>query len=254
MRKVFQHIAILPFILFGVKLSAQPADTLDVLFVGNSYTYFWNMPLIVETLSENADVYIKARKSTEGGVTWKDHWEGAKGLKTQERIDAEEWDIVILQNHSLSTIRDLDQFMEYGDKLIAKVQRADAEAVLYATWARDFNPLMQSDIMAGYEQLAQKHGLRNARAGEVWEDIRQLRPELELYDPDGSHPSPIGSYVNAVLFYCLLTGESAQGLPKRVIARDKYGEELYLAILSEEDAEFIHDVVDRHFANEGGND
>lgn len=254
MRETTKNITFLLFILCGVRLSAQPADTLDVLFVGNSYTYFWNMPLMLETLSENADVYIKARKSTEGGVTWKDHWEGAKGLTTQQRIAGEDWDIVILQNHSLSTIRNLNQFMAYGDQLIGKVQDADAEPVLYTTWARDFNPLMQNEISAGYEQLAQKHGLRNALAGEVWEDIRQLRPELELFDPDGSHPSPVGSYVNAVIFYCLLTGESAQGLPKRIIAKDKYGEELYLAILSEEDAAFIHDVVDRHFANPEGDE
>ena len=47
---------------------------------------------------------------------------------------------------------------------------------------------------------------------DTWEkiiaDFRALHPEIELYDPDGYHPSPAGTYLAACLFLSVLTGHS----------------------------------------------
>jgi hypothetical protein len=49
-----------------------------------------------------------------------------------------------------------------------------------------------------------------APVGAVWNYIRQNHPEIELYNPDESHPSLIGSYVAACCFYTIIFRKNPQ--------------------------------------------
>lgn len=239
------RIFLISLLLLITNLAAgQVSDTLRVLFVGNSYTYFWNLPQTVEAMAVSADFPLIARKSTAGGTNWRQHWEGEKGLKSRQLIEQGNWDVVVLQNHSRSTLDSLDQFMEYGEKFINLVKSTGARPVLYETWAREHNPLTQKDINEGYHALAQKHNIEVVHIGELWHYALQQRPGLRLYDPDQSHPSTIGTYLTASAFFTYFTGKRADGLPKRVSTTDRDGELLYLSIMSEEDAEYLQMVVD----------
>ena len=57
-----------------------------VLFVGNSYTYFWNLPQNVSLMATDQGINIETAQSTVGGTTWAQHWRGEKGLETRSRI------------------------------------------------------------------------------------------------------------------------------------------------------------------------
>jgi hypothetical protein len=219
-------------------------DTLRVLFMGNSYTYFWNLPQTVEAMAAEAGFPLIARQSTAGGANWQEHWRGEKNLESRKRIEEGNWDIVILQNHSLSTIRSAEAFTEYGNKFINLVRENGAAPMLYLTWAREFNPLMQDQVTKGYEELGKRAGVPVVAVGAVWEQVRNLRPDLKLYDPDGSHPSSIGTYLIACVFYRALTGNAASELPERITTTDRNGEKLYLHILSEGDAQFLQQAAD----------
>lgn len=237
------------FFLVGMvsgPLLAQETDSdpMRVLFVGNSYTYFWNLPQTVEAMAHSQEVALVARKSTAGGTNWKQHWEGDKGLETRKIIKEGEWDVVILQNHSRSTLDDLEQFMEYGNKLIELVNETGAKPVLYETWSRAYNPLMINQIKEGYHALADRHQLEVVHIGEIWDMALELRPDLRLYDPDQSHPSTIGAYLTACAFYSHLTGNSVDPLDERISKTDGDGELLYLSIMSEDDANFLQELVD----------
>ena len=52
---------------------------------------------------------------------------------------------------------------------------------------------------------AQEHALL-APVGEIWEQIRQTHPEIELFWHDGEHASPYGSYLEAATLCGVLTG------------------------------------------------
>lgn len=230
--------------LLSIHLSAQESDTLKVLFVGNSYTYFWNLPQTVSALAASQGVPIKTRKSNLGGATLKEHWEGERNLKTRTVIEEGQWDVVILQNHSKSTLETYEEFMDYGKKFIAMVKDRQAAPLLYMTWAREFNPLMQEKISEGYRTLARETDADLAAVGEVWKKARELRPDLNLFDPDGSHPSTIGTYLTACVFFKVLTGKTTLGLPSRLSDKDKDGEEIFLTIINDQDAQFIQQLVD----------
>ncbi len=232
-------------LLFSSVVSAQGEAPLKVLFTGNSYTYFWNLPQTVQAMAEAKKMNMVTRQSTAGGVNWGQHWRGEKQLDTKELITNGDWDIVVMQNHSLSTIERPDSFMIFGEQLAGLVRASGAEPVLYVTWARAFNPLMQEKITRKYQELAEAIDAPLIPVGPAWESAGRLRPDLELFDPDGSHPSHLGTYLTACVFFRALTGQVAEGLPNRLTSKDKDGEKLYLTIVSPEDAVFLQQVADQ---------
>ncbi len=232
-------------ILLVSPLMLRGQETTRILFVGNSYTYFWNLPETVEAMAGFGDDGLDVEKSTAGGASLKDHWDGEKNLKSRERITNGQWDYVVLQNHSLSSIEHPDEFVEYGKKFIELVKQSGATPVLYATWARKHNPLMREHITEAYRNLGRETGTPVVFAGEAWEEVRILRPELDLYFPDGTHPSPAGSYLNACLFYSFFTGKPAIGLPPRVTMTRANGEEIFLNMMGNEDALFLQQLSDQ---------
>lgn len=215
-----------------------------VLFVGNSYTYFWNLPQTVEAMLKSQDMAFKTAQSTAGGTSWLDHWAGNKALKSRAIIGDNQWDIVVLQNHSKSTIDNLNEFHEYGQKFIDLVASNRAKPVLYITWAREFNPLMQNTITQEYLKLAEEHKLDAIPVGPIWELVRQLRPDLKLYDDDKSHPSPLGTYLTALAFTKYLSQSEGMAIPNRLTSQDYSNEKLYLHIVPANDAEFLNQVVE----------
>ena len=52
--------------------------------------------------------------------------------------------------------------------------------------------------------------------GAAWARLQKERPAFDLYDEDGSHPTPIGTYLNALVFHRVLHGKPAKNPPKRI--------------------------------------
>ncbi len=222
---------------------AQTAPPQRVLFVGNSYTYFWNLPQNVAAMAESTGDEISTRQSTAGGVNWGQHVRGEKDLKTLQIIKEGDFDIVILQNHSMSAIDRPDSLMHFGKLLNEQVKLQNAKTYLYLTWAREWDPYMQKEITEKYKELSKAIDARIVPVGLAWQRALELRPGLPLFDEDKSHPSPLGTYLSACVFYGVLTGKSPVGLPERLISKDGDGEKLYLNIQSKENALFCQKVA-----------
>src|SRR5437870_3915236 len=104
---VFLIVAVLfqPFSTFWTSIrthsaAAAAADThppISVLFIGNSYTFFNNLPRLVSALSMNEDRPLRTESVTQGGYTLEHHWQDGKALAA---IQQGGWDYVVLQEHS----------------------------------------------------------------------------------------------------------------------------------------------------------
>ena len=229
--------------IFGQLSAQETVVPRKVLFVGNSYTYFWNLSSLVELMARDRGLAMETRHSTSGGVSLGIHWRGERELETRERIGSGEYDAVILQDHSMRAIEHPDSLMHFGELFIDEILQAGARPYLYLTWARRWNPLMQDQISRTYRQLGKEKNAEVVPVGIAWELARSLRPDLELYDPDGSHPSISGTYLTACVFFAALTGQSPVGLPHRLKKEDENGEDQYLIILDPNDARFLQDVA-----------
>ncbi|MCD6354643.1 MAG: hypothetical protein J7L95_03750 [Prolixibacteraceae bacterium] len=80
--------------------------------------------------------------------------------------------------------------------------------------------------------------------GDVWTLAKQLRPGINLYAPDGSHPSDIGAFLTACTFVATLTGELPKEIKGKLGTRDIYGETIQLMKIDELDVEFCKKVVE----------
>ncbi len=235
---------LLVLLLTSILLQAQDTKTQKVLFIGNSYTYFWNLPQNVAAMAESKNIDLQTRQSTAGGANLGQHWRGEKGLNTIEIIEEGNFDMVILQDHSMRAIDHPDSLLHYGKLLGNFAKKTGAKPYVYMTWARTWNPYMQESITQKYTQLAEKINAQIVPVGLAWQRSKELRPDLDLYDADGSHPSTIGTYLTACVFFGILTNQSPVGLPHRLISTDKDGEKLYLNIQSTQDALFLQRVAE----------
>jgi hypothetical protein len=228
---------------FSLALAGQGDAPKRVLFVGNSFTYFFNLPQVVNAMAETQGVAIETRQSTVGGSNLEQHWKGEKGTQTRRLLEEGDWDYVVFNNHSRSAIDTPDSFMEYGRKFADLVREKGAEPVFMLTWAYDSNPLMQPRITALHEQLAAETRAGIVPCGPLFAAARQWRPDLDLFFDD-KHPSANGTYLLGLAFYKYFTGRATAGIPKRITTEDRNGETLYLLFMSQENADFLQQLVD----------
>lgn len=236
-------LACLCFLLFLQSPAVAQQDTLRVLFVGNSFTYFYNLPQMVAAMAETQDVPIMTRQSTVGGSNLEQHWKGEKGTETMAKLESEDWDYVVLNNHSTSAIETPESFMEYGKKFAERIKAKGAKPVFMMTWGYKSNPLMQEKITEMYQQLAAETSSDFVPCGPLFAAARHWRPDLELF-ADDKHPSANGTYLLALAFYKYLSGKTVIDIPERLTTEDIFGEKLYLTFMSKEDAAFLQQLVE----------
>jgi hypothetical protein len=217
-------------------------DPVRVLFVGNSFTYFFNLPQVVTSMAQSQGIEIVTRQSTVGGSNLEEHWKELKGTKTRKLLDSLKWDYVVLNNHSLSTVDTPEDFMEYGKKFAELIRSKGAEPIFMQTWAYKSNPLLIRSIVKGYNQIAEETKSDIVPAGELFMEARKWRPDLEMFHDD-KHPSSNGAYLLGLGFFKYFTGLKTNDIPSRLTTTDKDGEKLYLLFMSNEDADFLQQLV-----------
>lgn len=234
---------ILIIFLIPISLFSQIEDSHKVLMIGNSFTYFWNMPQMVEAMAKHEDINLETSQSTVGGSNLEQHWKKQKGTETRKILDKEKFDIVILQDHSMSTIEAPERFTTYTTKLIDLAKEKGAEPLLSMTWAYDSNPLMQETISSSYTELGKETGVKVVPVGTIFMQAQKARPDLKMYFDD-KHPSSDGSYLIALIYYKFLTGNSVKDIPNRLVTQDSEGDQLYLNFVLPETGAFLRQLVE----------
>lgn len=237
--------------LTGQKPNNQRAsrDTIKVLFIGNSYTYFNDLPQLVKNIAVSDGKTIITKQDTPGGVTLEYHWNSGV---SQKLIKEGNWNYMVLQEFSQRPSEPLSEFnhnvfpfVEKFDSLF-KRQNPKGKTILYMTWGRkngDSSRCGQCPDVCTYEGmdsltrvryliLGDKIGSYISPVGAVWRYIRNNHPEIELYNSDGSHPSINGSIVGAFCFYTIITQKN----PSKIV---------YNASISPVIASEIKDAVEK---------
>lgn len=211
----------------------KPKDVTRVLFIGNSYTYYNNYPMMLKEIAWHEGHELECGYYTHGGYTMKQHLADHVSRQAVERGG---YDYAFLQDQSLHSLRigtsvDKNVVGEMG-KMVAKIKEHSpkAKCIIELTWGRrDGNNTIKgkklADLVEGYPHffsdyatnqnimtknttaMAQKLGVGLSPVGIAWQIVRRERPEIELYVKDGSHPSYAGSYLAAAVGYLTLFKE-----------------------------------------------
>lgn len=227
-RVIIKINIILIFFLSLTSIAQQKKDTLNILFVGNSYTYFENMPQIVSLISDSAKTKLVTKKSVVGGAKLSEHWLGKKGLKTQELIKSGNFDIVVLQEHSMGSIKEPDSLFKYSKLLCNLIKENGAKPYLYMTWAREKVPQYQEVINTVYTEVAAQNDAVLVPVGKAWKLAMELRPTIKLFDDDGTHPNKYGAFLTACTFIGTILNEVPENLGTYYSIKDEYGESIVL--------------------------
>ncbi len=217
----------------GVRCEPPPAATpcLRVLFIGNSYTYVNDLPATFAELARGGGHPVETGMEATGGATLADH---VAGTTTAELLRSARWDTVVLQEQSeIPSVERLRvAAMDPAARtLVGRVQASGADPMFLVTWAhRDGWPengllgygRMQDALDAGYATIAAELGVPLAPVGQAWATVRSVDPGLDLWDVEGIHPSPAGTYLAASVLYAAMFRESSEastftaGLPSEV--------------------------------------
>ena len=182
---------------------ALAAKRVRILFIGNSYTYFNDLPGTLQAMAKAGNVAVEVRSVVAGGATLEQHW-NERG--TVDLIRRGAWDFVVLQEQSLLPIQRPRDLITYGTHFGKVIRASKARPVLYLTWSRKGRPTAQDSLNRAYLQLAREIGATIVPVGPAWRELERLDGSVDLYAEDGSHPSPLGSLVAASAFHRVLFG------------------------------------------------
>jgi hypothetical protein len=200
------------------------ADTLRVLFIGNSYTEVNNLPEVIRKLASAGGDSLYCQVNLPGGQTLEQH---STNSVTLNYIAQGNWDFVVLQEQSQRpSFHDgqvATQVYPYAHKLDSIIHHYTpcAKTVFYMTWGRKngdasncavWPPVctydgMDSLLQLRYSIMAEDNNALISPVAKVWHYLRDNSPSLELYQADESHPSPAGTYAAALSFYSLFFGK-----------------------------------------------
>ncbi|MBQ3508278.1 MAG: hypothetical protein IJA91_06995 [Clostridia bacterium] len=215
---------------------------MNILFIGNSYTYFSDLPALFANLCRQNGHDIRVDSVTCGGRKLYEnlnefcsdlnpHDDYAK--KIAELIDEVEYDVLFLQEQSCLPILNPQMFLAgvVGLSTVIGAWRT----VLYATWGRAdgsdtlihygwTRQSMTEGLHDSYCQAAEIAHAEVSPVGLCFAKAVETTPEIDLYDPDKSHPSYAGSCVAALSHYKTVFGEmphdlSALKLESDVVAK-----------------------------------
>jgi hypothetical protein len=205
-------VLLAPFLVHS--RTTEPKPEIRVLFIGNSFTYYNDLPKMVAELAEAVGQQpLHYESETPGGYTLERHWQDRKAVP---RIQSGHWDFVVLQDQSEMPLLRRDAMVEYGKKFDAEIKKQQAKTILYETWALQNKPDQQTAISKAYEGLSRELNARLAPVGNAWQTALGSDKNLVLHDNDWKHPNATGTYLAACVFYSTFYGKSPEGLPGRI--------------------------------------
>lgn len=196
-----------------------------ILFIGNSSTYYNNMPDMVASLANANNKNTEILKITHANFKLSDFTNEndiyysliTKTLTTQH------WDYIVIQEHRNVIIQNPLKTEQELSKFYNAITASKAQLILYETQA-DFSGKnftlnnstsfldhvqTQYYMTKSYYSIANKFNATVSPVGVNYTRCMEMYPEIVLYNEDNLHPSIEGSYLAACTLYGTIFGESA---------------------------------------------
>ena len=194
--------------------SSRAADTVRVLFIGNSLTAYNHLPAIVEALAKAGGQPALDWKSVLlPGTSLEDQWRDGQARKA---IGQGPWDYIVLQQGPSALDESRRSLLDYVGRFAKEIRAVGARPAIYMVWPSSSRTSDFDDVSQSYRMAARQVDGLLFPVGEAWRAAWKRDAQLALYSPDGLHPTPAGSYLAALVMYGQLYGKSPVGLPGRL--------------------------------------
>ena len=258
-----KNILLIFSIVFTLVCRSQETNgggNINVLFIGNSLTYFHDMPQTLQKMLNETHSGFNIEQSTFPGMSLDSHLnniiesrtengirtrkkEAGEITETEIKLSEKDWDIIIIQEGTVRLL--IPEAREFKvETAIAEIKdrilNPDCKIILFKTWPSkkeypkqycyskwSINHSLENDqycseeiqsleqevqlINDAYDAVASKFGLAvSDNVNKVYEVLTQ-NPDINLYE-DNTHPNEYGAFLNACIFYQLLTDSKASNL------------------------------------------
>jgi hypothetical protein len=203
----------------GIPLPSFPpttGDTTRVLFIGNSLTYVNDLPGTLAAIASLDSQKIIYESVAYPDFALVDHLSGVSNAVSQ--IQEGGWDFVIMQQGPSSLQESRDLLIQGVKALNSYIKAAGAKPALYMVWPDKSRYSFFEAVRVSYKLAADTVGGLFLPAGEAWLTAWQEDSQLALYGPDNFHPSPLGTYLAALVIFERLTGRDSRNLPAVAVA------------------------------------
>jgi hypothetical protein len=223
---------------------SQSGDDLSVLFIGNSYTYFapkgnanYSVAAQFESMAQAAGYDVTYDGSFIGGVTLGTHWGKSGPDSARGKIQANDYDLVVLQDATWSAGAVDAQVTNFSN--LAKANGSDV--LVTSMWAGDWvisyngGDSWADAVDYANETTAIKNDIAYSPAGRAYTAAHRyltekygngdngLRAE-DMLTEDAIHATELGAYLAANVIYATAFGTKApapnQYLPANVSYAD----------------------------------
>ncbi len=198
--------------------------------IGNSLTYTWGIPAIVEHLAQAGHHTLKITTHIAGrkGLNW--HWTNPSkpsGLTAPEAIAQGGYDLVIVQGvHTPKNDEVQDNLESILPEYAKSISAKGMPMMLYFMGhpiSREIDPQVFRPVIERNAKMADQLGIPCAPAALAFERCSEKMPQYALIDFQtdkkygmnkvATHPSPFGSYLAACTIYAAVYKQSPVGTP-----------------------------------------
>jgi hypothetical protein len=202
----------------AVTRPVSAADSIRVLFIGNSLTYYNDLPAIVEALARaGGQPPLDWKGVLLPGTSLEDQWRDGRARKA---IAQGPWDYVVLQQGPSALDESRRSLLEFVARFAKEIRAAGARPAIYMVWPSSSRTSDFDDVSQSYRMAARQVDGLLFPVGEAWRAAWKRDSKLALYSKDGLHPTPAGSYLAGLVMYGQLYGKSSIGLPGTLVLAD----------------------------------
>ena len=193
---------------------------MKILFIGNSYTFYNDLPKLLQALATENGHAVEYCEVLCGGRHLYDYLDRLDEYKAKldSIVETDSFDYAILQDHSVGAMIAPERFHDAVKRMKEKFGNRVNRIVLYETWGRKEGSEtlaqygwtrlgMTETIAREYRLCGENNGCAVSPVGECFARVMELTDAIDLYNPDLTHPSYEGSCLAAIMHYAKIFGE-----------------------------------------------
>ncbi len=203
----------------GTNFADDPKTPQRLLFIGNSLTYTNDLPSLVQ------EMYVAGKQPrpvveaiTAGGASLGDQWQNTR---TRDRIINGKWNYIILQQGPSSLASSQAEFLKDMETAKPWFKQSGAKPALFMVWPDTTRRQFFPQVRQAYANAAKSVDGIFLPAGLALQEVLNKEPGMTLFT-DGLHPTPLGTYLAAMVITSKLTGVAPDQFPASINWAKRY--------------------------------
>jgi hypothetical protein len=177
---------------------AMRPGTKKILFVGNSLTYFNDLPSRVADIGASKGNLVEQEMMAYPNYAIQDHWnEGC----LQSMISSGYYDFIVVQQGPSSQADGAQSLLDYGELIQQLCKQHDTKLAFFMVWPARVNYHTFNGVISNYTSAAYATGAILCPVGYAWKRYIDDTGDWSYYGPDDFHPSAVGTGVAAEIIY-----------------------------------------------------